>query len=175
MKVDPNIVSDEILIRGVKYPVHYKKKIQPDVFMPPPDSADVSLLRLRYSTLDFCKLFSSRLKSNTSHIRYWGLGAFLAGCVETVNNDPEIEVKATVVCSPMDEELNYIREEDIDSITTDTPGAPMHADLRYERPFVKGAIDTDHRQYAKKLLSFLQVKEDLHHDSLVWEEGEFFF
>jgi len=52
---------------------------------------------------------------------------------------------------------------------------PMHADLVYDEPMVKGEPATSHRQYPRELLKVAKFKEDIMPDTDKWQEEEFNF
>lgn len=173
ISIEQTISDDEILIRGLVHPLFAKgNKMDRNALLPPAEKCDVSILRLKYTDLNFCKKHTKALKIGTCD--YWGLGAFRNTNTITINSSKEVELRADVICSPIDENNNYI--ENISKVTTDNLGLPMHADLRYSEPIPqKGIPATKHRKYAQELLklsTFLEDKEPL---SESWNMGDLKF
>jgi len=143
-----------------------------NALLPPAEKCDVSVLRLNYTNLSFCKKHTKRLKIGASN--YWGLGAFKNIHIFKINISSEVELRADVICSPIDESTKYI--ENISQVTTDTLGLPMHADLRYSEPIPqKGNPATKHRKYAQELLKLSTFQKDEDPDSEDWNMGDLNF
>ena len=142
-----------------------------NALLPPHGHSDVSLLRLRYTNLDFCKRHAKSI--NIPDAKYWGLGAILSKHIDLLNKKKEeIGITAKLVATPLNESFNIINNIEV---YTDTPGLPMHADLVYDEPMVKGEPATSHRQYARELLKVAKFKEDIMPDTDKWQEKEFSF
>lgn len=173
ISIEQTISDDEVLVRGLVHPLFAKaNKMDRNALLPPAEKCDVSVLRLNYTNLNFCKKHTKALKIGICN--YWGLGAFKNIHLSMVNSLKDIELRADVVYSPIDEKNNYIN--DISQITTCNLGLPMHADLRYSEPVPqKGTPATKHRKYAQELLklsTFLEDKEPL---SEAWNMGNLIF
>ncbi|NDP20720.1 MAG: hypothetical protein GZ091_06540 [Paludibacter sp.] len=142
-----------------------------NALLPPAEKCDVSILRLNYTDLNFCKRHTKALRIGACE--YWGLGAF-KNCHTSILNAINLEINAIVICSPIDEKNNYI--EDISQVTTDTLGLPMHADLRYSEPIPsRGTPATKHRKYAQELLKLSGFIKDKESESDSWVMGSFCF
>ena len=128
-------------------------------------------LRLRYTNLDFCKRHAKSI--DIPDTKYWGLGAILSKHVDQLNmKREEIGIAAKLVATPLNKSFNIINNI---NVYTDTPGLPVHADLVYDEPMVKGEPATSHRQYARELLKVAKFKEDMMPDTDKWQEEEFNF
>lgn len=146
-----------MIIRGIITPLFYsrsKKKIKEISFLPPSDKNEVSVLRLDYTTLDFCKNHAKSLKIADS--QYCGLLGILAKNInleETINNSSEntISVKVQIVSSPLEE-----------------PNLPMHADIIYSHNYKDEEPKILMRILARKLLKQSIFFEDLNIDSDSW-------
>jgi len=173
INIEPIISDDEILVRGLVHPLFAKNnKMDRNALLPPAEKCDVSVLRLNYTNLSFCKKHTKALKIGANN--YWGLGAFKNIHISTINISNEVELKAILICSPIDESSKYI--EDISQVTTDTLGLPMHADLRYSEPVPqKGNPATKHRKYAQALLKLSTFQKDEEPDSENWNMGKLYF
>lgn len=171
IKIEAKILSEEILVRCLLHPLWVSGgKMKFNAFLPPPERKDVSLLRLLYTDMNFCKKHAKGLKVGNSI--YWGLGAFRAKHIEEVNKEDDVKINAQIICSPIDENNSYIK--DISTVTTSTSGLPMHADLSYSEPIPeKGNPATEHRIYAQKLLKISSCLQDHDPESSIWNGGDF--
>jgi len=172
IKIESEIKKEEILVRCLLHPIWAKKgKMHYNALLPANGGRDVSLLRLLYTNLHFCKQHAKSIKIENT--KYWGLGAFQAKQIDNLNEKrEEIGITAQLVCSPLDDEGNAI---DKNEIYVDTPGLPIHSDLLYDYPVEKGQPSNPHRQYARELLKVSQYKEDTLPDLDEWTEGDFIF
>ena len=164
-KIDTKVEREEICVRCLTTPMHYKNgKLQQIAFLPPSKKTDVSLLRLKFTTLEHCVNHGETLSTNRNS--YIGLAfispEILAKALESYYNDYEhSDISAIILGTPIDENKQY--RTDIDNVYTDDPGLPMHADLTYNRendPDV-GEVRTHLRIIAQKIieLASLQLKE----------------
>ncbi len=171
-KIDPNIQPWEVLIRCLLHPIWAKKgKMYYNALLPPGGRNDVSLLRLQYTNLHFCKQHAKKIKIENT--KYWGLGAFQAKQTSILNKrKKEIGISANLVATPLDENSNHLSNQEVH---VDTPGLPMHADLLYEYPVIKGEPSNPHRQYARELLKTALFKEDKSPENDNWTDGDFVF
>lgn len=172
LKIESEIKSEEILVRCLLHPIWANKgKMHYNALLPANGRRDVSLLRLLYTDLLFCKRHAKSIEIKNT--KYWGLGAFQAKQINNLNRkSEEIGITAQLVCSPLDEDGNTLNKNEI---YTDTPGLPMHSDLLYDYPVEKGQPSNPHRQYARELLKVSQYKEDTLPDLDEWTEGNFNF
>jgi hypothetical protein len=159
--------EEELLVRGIVHPLFYSNSddaLKREAFLPPPNKNDVSLLRHRYTNDDFCKKHSKSLKIGDN--KYCGLATFLHFHIFNLNKLEDIEITAEIKATPIDCKNNY---------RTDTPifiddlGLPMHADLLYASPIIKGEPQTKHRKYAQKLSKIAYFIKDVNPLSEKWE------
>ena len=162
------ISEDEVMVRAIVHPFFYsnsKGVVKREAFLHPPGKNDVSLLRKKYATDDFCKKHgkSLQIRENT----YCGLVVFRTACIKVINQlqGLQAETKAT----PMDENHEYIRGR---AVFVNEKGLPMHADLLYQQRIEKGEIQTKFRLYANELLKFSRYFHDSHPESDFWMEKE---
>jgi hypothetical protein len=163
--VDINILPNELLVRTVKYPRHFKReRIYRSLFLPSANGKDVSTYRNRYAPFDKCKQTAFSL-SNEKH-KYWGLASFLVNHIDIIN-EKDFGVKAIIVGSPMDENRNYILER---LVRIDESGQPFHADLSYGEAYrvEPDEPSTPHREYANALLEMAKICQDPEPESDYW-------
>jgi hypothetical protein len=154
LEVDRN----EILVRGIVHPMFYsisKNSIKPEAFLPPPNKRDVSLLRHSYTNDNFCKNHSKNLIIGSNE--YCGLATFCHYHIEIINNQPANITRTEILGTPIDGNGNYIYRS---PIFYDTIGLPMHADLLYEQPMIKGAVNTNYRKYASQIVKIANYFKD---------------
>jgi len=146
-------------------PTKMKHGVIKDVaFLPLEHGTGASVLRLNYTTLDFCVDYGKRLNKKNHQ-----LGALLKFCqddVDKVNewaqselskvtNEETGEANVNGMCahlkySPMDG-LIYV-ERDKDYYTDSCISTPMHADLEFNEPLEKGLVKTRMRKYNNELI-----------------------
>ena len=157
----PFTVSDnELLVRGIVHPMYYsntKKCVKREAFLPPPNKTDVSLLRHRYTNDNFCKFHFSKLKISDS--QYCGIATFynyhiaeIYKCLDDIDKI-EVHIKGT----PINEINQYIEHP---PVYKKAKGLPMHADMVYEIPIVKGEPNTKHRKFANHLAKISKYFND---------------
>ena len=156
------------MVRGIVHPYFYsnsKATLKPEAYLPASNKNDVSLLRHLYTTDDFCKKHSKSLKIGENV--YCGMSTFLNNHVqEIINRTPSNErIIVTVEGSPMDIDKRYIKTPPV--FTNDT-GLPMHADLIYEKPVIKGVPSTFHRKFASELAKQSNYFKDPNVESPTW-------
>ncbi len=160
--------SNELLVRGIFHPIFYsnsKGAVRREAFLPAPERADVSLLRHKYTNDNFCKNHSISLKIGDNE--YCGMATFQVLHVATIVKETsqtekiDVEIKGT----PIDEYQNYIYTP---PVFIDAPGLPMHADMIYETPMIKGVPQTKHRQFASKLAKISNYFEDPYPKNSGW-------
>lgn len=138
IEIPENIDGCEILVRGILHPFFYsesKKKLKEQAFMPPPNKCDVSVLRLCYTILDFCKAHSKALKIGDDSV-YVGLAFVQAQQVKKAGEGCDDLV--SVVYTPL-------IEKDL----------PMHADIFYNFVPAQGQpMPAAVKQIAKKLIQY---------------------
>ena len=158
-----SIASDEPCVRCVMHPYGFKKnKIQKEALMPPPQKTDVSLLRLRYTTKEFCVRHGRSIRNGNSTFRC--LATLTVQDVETSNelsrtsSEKVFPIMSNIIYGPM-HKGKYVLDADV---YVDDPNVelPMHADLRYNIPFPHpngGEVATRMRKYAHTLANKMQV------------------
>ena len=152
------VSKNELLVRGIGHFIFYsqkEKKLKREAFLPPPDKTDVSLLRRVYTSDDFCKQHAKKIKIGDSY-QYCGLATFYFFQIDEINPNPAIAINPYVAGTPIDENGNYIKTP---PVFVTTPGLPMHADLVYPLPTIKGSVNTENRQFAQNIL-----KKALYHN-----------
>jgi len=141
-----------------------KQALRPEALLPPSNRRDVSLLRRKYTTDLFCKKHSASLKIADSN--YCGLAIFKAIHVKEVNNIAGLNCRVELVGSPMDEN-NHYRNSSL--VFSNDPGLPMHSDLLYDTPMIKGEVASKFRKYASELVKRLNYFPDPAPARLSWE------
>ena len=161
------IAADEPCIRRIKPDKMKKTRILPDVMFPREGCCDASLLRLDYTTLDFCIAHGKSLDANG---RLGGLVKFTQSLVDSVNQwattdeaiveDAETKLKSPCgVCahieySPLDND-KYV-DKDKEYYTDSAISHPMHADLMFHEPLERGLVRIRMRKYANQILKLAQ-------------------
>jgi len=167
--VDKIIGRNEICIRCLTYPLFVSNndnKLKYNAFTPPPNKADVSTLRLKYTDLKSCKQHAKNLDIPSN--QYYGLAALKKNHIEQMNSE-QVGIEANIVYSPIDSDNNYM-DKSID-VYTNTPGIPMHADIVYSQEMKKGEVNTPFRKYAKGLIKLVNFVKDTDPDSKEWTMG----
>jgi hypothetical protein len=162
--------ENELLIRGIVHPMfcHSNKPVlKREAFLPPPDKNDVSLLRLEYADNDFCKNHAKNLVVGNN--TYTGLGLFLAKHVYEINQESDVEIDVKVEGTPIDHKGNYIS---IPPVFVSDSGLPMHADIIYSEPTVRGEPAIKHRVFASKLAKIAKYFPDPNPFSDKWDSGD---
>lgn len=147
--IQREIDNDELIVRGIVTPLFFnkRKELKPTVFLPPGDSTDVSVLRHLYTDDHFCKQHSKSLNLGTN--TYCGLATFLANHIGLLFQTNDFQLSAILRATP----LNHNREEIVDSeVYVNDVGLPMHADIIYSVPTIRGETNTNHRMIAEALL-----------------------
>ncbi|HEY1018438.1 MAG TPA: hypothetical protein VGE25_05540 [Sediminibacterium sp.] len=160
--------NNELLVRGILHPMFYSnsnKTVKREAFLPPSNRQDVSLLRHGYSTDNFCKIHASSLVIKDN--QYCGLATFCAFHPKEVFDSiiPAERIKVEIKGTPIDENGVYISTP---PVYKKSRGLPMHADMLYETPLVKGAPQTKHRQFANKLAKVSNYFHDPKPNSQKW-------
>jgi hypothetical protein len=144
------VSKDELLVRAIGSFLFYStsdNKLKREAFLPPPDKTDVSLLRRNYTTDDFCKKQGMSLKMHG--YQYCGLAIFYSYQIDEINADHQVVVKPVVHGTPIDENGNYVENP---PVYTSSLGLPMHADLVYPVPAIKGQVNTSYRIFAQQMI-----------------------
>lgn len=164
VKIPKDIAPDEPCVRCVIPGKIKKNRILPDALLPREERNDASLLRLNYTTVDFCVAHGKSLDPSN---RLGALVKFTQTMVDSVNqwattDDAIVEnnetkeksacgISAFIEYSPMDNDQYVDRELDY---YTDSPiTLPMHADLLFREPLEKGLVRTRTRMYTKELIN----------------------
>lgn len=138
--VSRTVKDEEIIVRGLVDPLfwsHNKKKFKKEAFMPPPNSNDVSVLRLIYTDDHACKRHASSLQIPNNV--YVGLAVVLSKDIRSVNNAiPNNEVGVDVVCTPLDIENKVVPKNKV--VYKEDQGLPMHADILYSEANVREEV-----------------------------------
>lgn len=170
--VNKIILEDEICIRCILSPLFChstKRKLKENAFLPPPNSNEVSLLRLMYTDLTRCKLHAKHieetLKEKVSDIQYQGLASITSKDVNEANED--LNMTCQIVYAPMDENGNYISNDK--DIYADESGLPMHANLLYPYKMERGEVKTEARKYARRLLKLAKFEYDDNPEGMTWD------
>ena len=163
--IPKEIASDEPCIRCVMPSKMKKGRITVDAMLPRVSNNDVSVLREKYTTLDFCVEHGKSIDSQTHK-----LGALLRFTQQVVDDVNEwAQTMASVVenqethekaISGMKAHLEYSPMIDGDNYAdktkdyyTDSPILlPMHADLIFEEPLEKGFVRTRMRVFGNELI-----------------------
>lgn len=166
--VDKHILPEEVCVRCVLHPfhIHSNQKIKPDAFIPKQNDNRISLLRLRYSSIDFAQGHGRRIAERVNG-HYVGLVSLTQQIVEEVNSwahSKESGVKdgyesngieADIVYAPMVNDEEYASVEETIYLDDSNVQLPMHADLTFSEKCDK-EVQTRMRQYARELVKRVQ-------------------
>ncbi len=135
------ISPEEVILRGVVKPLFAGSKgLKEYVFLPPPKRArkDVSVLRLNYSNVNFCK---SHFKSlNMGANLYSGIAAILPKHISEINNQ-------TNLIFTNGEELSV----SIEATPDYSSGLIMHADIIYSHSDSDEGLDDEPKTFLRKI------------------------
>jgi len=159
--VPRNIEGNEPCIRCVMHPMmfsEHKQKLKREAILPAPKRKDVSLLRLKYTTLDFCISHGKRLCNENATFKC--LASIFLKDVNDMSNESETEccpwfgVKADIAYAPM-HQGKYIFDKDV-FVNDEKVELPMHADLLYNTPN-DGDVSTRMRKFATQLVKKMNI------------------
>lgn len=108
--IPPQIGNDETLVRGIVHPLMFSKsrqKLKANAFLPPPGRSDVSVLRAKFTTPDFCKKHFKTLV--VGNHQYCGMAILEVSAIHQINESllsEHHEAKLNVVFR--DEEINNL-------------------------------------------------------------------
>lgn len=170
--ISRTIDNDETLLRCIVHPMFYsesKGTMKREVFLPPPDRRDVSLLRRDFTKDDsFCKNHCKSIKIGGSE--YVGIAVFLARHVQQINDSEQTTISIELIATPLNPNKEMIPEQE--EIFMNTSGLPMHADMIYERPLKKGIPATEHQIVASMLLKKATFYIDKFIESSTWNGSD---
>jgi hypothetical protein len=173
-EVPRKVDSQEIIVRTVKNPNHIdsKGKLRDNLFMPSVNYKEISVLRLPYTTPNFCKKHSHKILNQERGESFHGLGIIHVETIRSIGERIGILDAADVLGSPLDENDDYIREE-ITVYTTD-PGNPAHADIIFNCPPPEPGVPSNPiKKVAREILRNSHIKIDTNTiDIDVWTGDE---
>jgi hypothetical protein len=164
-----HLKGKEVLVRCVLHPFQYsesKNKIKSNLFLPPPESNEISLLRHNFTNDNFCKSYAKNIKIKDNI--YCGLATLLCKHSEITNNNfKDIKIHSKIEATPYDEKNErYFGNH----ISMKMNGKPMHADLLYNEIVPRGQPATRHRLYAHKISQYLNFYKDNNPGNENWTE-----
>lgn len=165
--VPVSLERDEIVTRAILHPLFYsdsKHKLKREAFLPPPGRNDVSVLRLKYTSADYCKKHAKSLSYKGQSYR--GLATLLVDVMSKVNDVVNSVVKVSIVGSALNSKGEPVFGK---RIYSNSPGLPMHADLLYSEPVVVGRVQTEHRLIADWMAKNSNFFLDPNPEAAVWQ------
>lgn len=160
----PKVVADdEPCIRCLTHPFFFnfkKKKLNSNAVLPPANKGrrDVSLFRLKYTSIDVCQERGEALAKRIKENVFCGLASWTLNDVKGVNEEQRATgIEADIVYSPMHDE-KYV-DPNIDVYVAE-PGIdlPDHADMMYNMPYDKSdVVNTQFRMYANSLIKKISI------------------
>lgn len=169
--VSRTVEDSEICIRCICSPLHvssHKGTLKREAFLPPPNRSDVSLLRLRYTDLNFAKTHAKNL--NLARQDYWGLASIVKRDISSVDIE-DTGLSVDIISTPLSKDKQYI-PIDID-VYSDDEGLPMHADLIYTETANANEVKTQMRKIANMLIKIAKFQKDEESDKEEWSMGDF--
>ena len=162
--IPKEIAYDEPCIRCVMPSKMKKGIIRNDAFLPLEHGTGASVLRLNYTTIDFCIEYGMSLDKEKH--RLGALLKFSQREVDKINEWAQSDASkikneetgtesvngtcAHLIYSPMDGK-DYVDPEK-DYYTDSCISAPMHADLEFNEPLERGFVRIRMRQYNNQLI-----------------------
>lgn len=166
IKIDRTIDPHEVCIRCLfrPYDKKGKDKLKHDSLLPPSDSNDVSMIRLKYA--DDNILMQHGLSIEKDDKKLWGFAHITQVIVDSVNQWAQSEaskldnigvngIHAEIVASPMRTPSEYVEENEEVWLDDQNLYCPMHCDLKYSEK-ATSEVKTRLRQYASQLVSRLK-------------------
>ena len=159
--VPKSISEEEPCVRCVMHPMMYsesKQRLRREAILPAPNRRDVSLLRLNYTTIDFCIIHGKKLSNK--NVSFKCLATLYGKDLKELNNLSESEniqwsgIKSEIIYSPM-HQGHYILDRDV-YVNDPTIELPMHADLTYNTTN-EGGVSTRMRRYASQLVKKMEI------------------
>lgn len=159
--VPRNISEEEPCIRCVMHPMMFsesKQRLKREAILPAPTKKDVSLLRLKYTNIDFCIHHGKQLSNGNSTFKC--LASLHRKDLKDLNDlsntrDSQWEgIKTEIIYSPM-HKGQYVLNKDV-YIDDDDVELPMHADLMYNITN-EGDVSTRMRKYANQLIKKMEI------------------
>ncbi|MCE7042012.1 hypothetical protein [Dyadobacter sp. CY312] len=146
----PHTIADhETIVRIIFSPINVKflkdgsRQILPNAFRSPADIDEVSVIRLAYSTADFCKNLGKSNEKPSEKRRYFGLASITAEQVRSIQAD--------IVSTPKRQN-------------------PAHADIKIGFIPKKGEpLPTEYRIKIDELAKRATFYQDPNPESKVWE------
>jgi hypothetical protein len=150
MSIPTSVAATEKIVRGIFTPLYFdekKSKIKATAFRSPPEKDEVSVLRLDYTTANFCKKHCvEKLQNPSSQKTYYGLAVFYASKV--------YDIKA---------KFNYTPLENL----------PMHVDISFGYVAIKGEpLPVELRIMIDELIENVKFHKDVYINSETWDCGE---
>lgn len=154
MLMPKTIESDEPCVRCIFHPMmcsEHKRSLKREALLSAKNKREVLLLRLRYTTQEFCINHGKTLqmKGNT----------FCCLATITKIDIEEVDTGDGVSCNlryaPMHkgeyvgEQAVYVADPNVD--------LPMHADMIYNQPLEEGSVQARMRKYASQLIKRMKV------------------
>lgn len=156
----PNQYNDEeIILRIVYSPYHIdleKNQIKSSAFQPPPNRVDVSVLRINYTTADFCKQHGQRF-AIPSKKYYQGFGAFKVADLNEIRSEDDTEPR--IVVSKIFEPRKRLF-------------LPMHGDIIMGKLENGVPPSNQMKRRAKKIKKIVTLFRDPNPDSKKWKGDE---
>lgn len=163
--------DSEVCIRCICSPLHVKAKtgtLKREAFLPPPNKREVSLLRLRYTDLNFAKSHAKSLKLTDQ--TYWGLASIVKSDIKSVQIEDDA-FSVDILGTPISKDKKYIPVNI--SVYSDDEGLPMHADLIYSEFADANEVKTQMRKFANILVKIAKHRKDDNVDQSDWSMGDF--
>ena len=154
-EIPPKINDNEEIIRGVYHPANFTKanKIKKNVFMPPPEKDELSVLRLNYSSHKRCKFHCKQIQVPNNR-NYWGLSQLSANEIYTING-------CNIIHTPLD----------VTTFNDVKYSLPEHADIKL--PFTRPSnpnqpLEIEDDRIIEKLLEVATFYKDVDIDCSEW-------
>lgn len=162
MQLVPRVIDEsEPCLRCVMHPMMFserKQKLKREAILPAPQRKDVSLLRLKYTSLDFCISHGKKLSHENATFKC--LAAIYLKDITNLNNESETEccpwagIKVEIAYAPM-HQGQYVLDKDV-FVNDKNVELPMHADLLYNM-INEGDVSTRMRKFATQLVKQMEV------------------
>jgi hypothetical protein len=149
MDIPDEFSDDEKINRLVFHKMNFKKNgkdLSPNAFQPPRGSDEVSVLRIDFSTPDFCKFHGKSMQNPSARRNFWGFGI--------LNYNEVLESGAVCVYTPMTAPQGHF--------------VKSHADILFTKLQAGEPGNSEERNAQRKLASKVRTYEDEHPEVEKW-------
>ncbi len=146
----PNQIEDsEKIARSIYSPINVskdEKSIKANTFKPPAGSEDLSVNRLDYTTLDFCKKGAKKGENPQSKRNYFGIGLLTAKDIR----DSDCYIIYSPILKPKKERNLFHSDIKLGFKTIKGQQLPAEIQYKVDQLVIKTRLYKDHNPYSEK-------------------------